>query len=54
MKILFSSYLSFLIKPGIDSLTNINQDLKFWEETLWGIFLGELGKKSDIQVYSKI
>ena len=43
--------LSLLIKSEIDSLTNINQNAKFLEETPCGILLGELRRKSDIQAY---
>ena len=45
--------LSLLIKSEIDSLTNINQNSKFLEETPCGIMLGELRRKSDIQAYFK-
>ena len=45
--------LSLLIKSEIDSLTNINQNNKFLEETPCGIMLGELRRKSDIQAYFK-
>ena len=43
--------LSLLIKSEIDSLTNINQNAKFLDETPCGILLGELRRKSDIQAY---